>query len=1216
MEVGAATGVGKSLLNCLLGQAKSAIAEDAASKQAVQRDMVFLTDEMPEMQTFLRNIAEHKRDRMLPRSRVEQHVRDLAYDVEDCLDDYAVHLKNPSGWRFAQTLLERQRIAQEMKGLRARVEDMSQRNRRYRFAALHPNSQPAAFSAERPSSTVGPDGQLDLAAAIFGIDDARRAARYMNQRVDLLQLINSEEKDLKVTAVWGTMGDIGQTSIIRAAYDNPSVQIKFPCRAWVRVMHPFNPKDFIQSLVNQFHAAAQGVEGLFAKDITEQDLAKEFRRHVSDQRCLIVLNDLSTIEEWDQIKNCFRNVHHKKGSRIIVSTTQVEVASLCAGQERRVSELKQLSADHSLYAFYDDKSAQDITYSAESVSSSALPTSEIDEDQYDAAAINMMVVEESQFTGRTREKHDIARRILEDSHDHLRVIVVWGMGGIGKTTLVTDVWQDKAVIEKFTKRAFVTVLRPFKLQGLLSSIAIQLDADSSGKKRAMDFTVDKENDYASMSVDQLTKALERLSKDRECLIVVDDIFETTEWDKMVEAFPKIGRATWTIVITTRQEDIAEHCCKELRYMYTYKLNTIGATEAHNLFIKTVFKQTVDLNKQYPELVEPAKLILKKCDGVPLAIVTIGSFLAEQETKNVEEWRKLNEHITARLEMNPKIGLIRAVLMEIYDGLPYYLEPCFLYMSIFPEDCNITRRRLVRRWAIEGYSTEARGKSSMEIADGYFEELIARSMILPTHESIVSRQKADSCKLQDLIRDMGISVSMEENFALRLEEGCNSSTHCTARHLAISSNWEGDKGEFESIVELSRIRSLTVFGKWKPFYISDKMRFLRVLDLEDTEGLGNHCLENVGKLLHLRYLSLRGCRGIFCLPDSVGKLSQLEVLDIKGTKIQVLPKTIVRLRKLRHLHAGGGFNLRGELSFSEKCMALLEVQCNACLGQFREIHGRSRRDWCTIACCAALSPIMMGMGFPDDDSVTVPRGMRNVKSLHTLRYVNLAWGNAIVEDIKCLTGLRKLGLVGLSKENSWNLCVAISKLSLLESLSLCSELDLSDCLNAIKPPPENLRSLKLRCKMTKLPEWIGRLQNLVKLTLDGTGLSTDDATMQHIGMLQNLSILRLMEYHDITIRQVHFKSGFFMSVDVLDLYYGWASEIELVHFDVATMPRLEVLRLGLGKDVTFSGLHCRHRIKEVQLRFSSTFPEYSKEKFCQEMRDRLEENWHGPVLKVE
>jgi hypothetical protein len=82
---------------------------------------------------------------------------------------------------------------------------------------------------------------------------------------------------------------------------------------------------------------------------------------------------------------------------------------------------------------------------------------------------------------------------------------------------------------------------------------------------------------------------------------------------------------------------------------------------------------------------------------------------------------------------------------------------------------------------------------MEIVDGYFEKLIERSMILPTHDSICSRQKADSCKLHDLIRDISISMSMKENHVFRLEEGCSSNTHGTVRHLAISSNWEGDEG---------------------------------------------------------------------------------------------------------------------------------------------------------------------------------------------------------------------------------------------------------------------------------------------------------------------------------------------------------------------------------------------------------------------------------------
>jgi Leucine-rich repeat (LRR) protein len=150
--------------------------------------------------------------------------------------------------------------------------------------------------------------------------------------------------------------------------------------------------------------------------------------------------------------------------------------------------------------------------------------------------------------------------------------------------------------------------------------------------------------------------------------------------------------------------------------------------------------------------------------------------------------------------------------------------------------------------------------------------------------------------------------------------------------------------------------------------------------------------------------------------------------------------------------------------------------------------------------------MMGKYFPDDNGVTVPRGMRKLKSLHTLRYVHLARGNAVVEEIKGLTGLRKLGVVGINEKNSQNLCLAIFKLSLLESLSLCSNLDLSDCLNGIKSPPENLQSLKLRdCWMARLPEWIKGLQNLVKLTLDGTGLSRDGAAMlmRDIGELRNL-----------------------------------------------------------------------------------------------------------------
>ena len=129
------------------------------------------------------------------------------------------------------------------------------------------------------------------------------------------------------------------------------------------------------------------------------------------------------------------------------------------------------------------------------------------------------------------------------------------------------------------------------------------------------------------------------------------------------------------------------------------------------------------------MVEQARLILQKCDGLPLAISTIGGFLGTKP-KTVVEWRKMHGRINAELEINPELRTIKKVLMRSYDGLPYHLKSCFLYMSIFPEDCIIKRKCLVRRWIAEGYCKEMQGMTAEEVGDTYFDELVDRSMILP------------------------------------------------------------------------------------------------------------------------------------------------------------------------------------------------------------------------------------------------------------------------------------------------------------------------------------------------------------------------------------------------------------------------------------------------------------------------------------------------------
>mgnify|MGYP002413831019 CR=1 FL=1 len=82
----------------------------------------------------------------------------------------------------------------------------------------------------------------------------------------------------------------------------------------------------------------------------QSDLISVFNAQLCSNSYLVVINDLSTIEEWHCIKKYFPD--NKKQSRIIVSTQQVEIASLCTEKPYQVSRFKQLSCDQTIYLFH------------------------------------------------------------------------------------------------------------------------------------------------------------------------------------------------------------------------------------------------------------------------------------------------------------------------------------------------------------------------------------------------------------------------------------------------------------------------------------------------------------------------------------------------------------------------------------------------------------------------------------------------------------------------------------------------------------------------------------------------------------------------------------------------------------------------------------------------------------------------------------------------
>ncbi|XP_044352341.1 disease resistance protein Pik-2 isoform X2 [Triticum aestivum] len=823
---------------------------------------------------------------------------------------------------------------------------------------------------------------------------------------------------------------------------------------------------------------------------------------------------------------------------------------------------------------------------------------------------------------RHKAKKDLVE-LINCKDDALRVIALWGTSSsdLGEISILKSAYEDLMMHKNFDCCAWITLIGTFNQADLIQNIVCQIYVNSlqdSRKEGKTTIGAQVLKMTTTAKEDGLDHEFKRYLNDKSYLIVLNNIHSIEEWDCFKTCFPNNNKGS-RIIISTEQVAVASLCIGAEDEALVHKY--LFADQPLYAFYRKVFKKTVNLDEQYPELVEQAKMILKKCRGLPLALVTIGGFLASQP-KTAFEWRKLNEHISAELEMNPELEIIKAVLMKSYDGLPYYLKACFLYLAIFPEDQQIARRRLACRWLAEGYSSEVRDKSVEDVLDGYFMELISRSMILPSQRSIYSRKGIDSCHVHDLIREIAISKAMEENLVFTLEEGCSINNQGTVRHLAVSSNWKGDQCDFENIVDLSHVRSLTVFGNWRPFYISDKMRLLRVLDLEGEWDLVDHHLEHIGKLVHLRYLSLRGHASVFHLPNPLGNLRQLQTLDISGTSIMKLPRTITKLVKMRRILASPWEDLYEDaieqsLMTLPLCSVFCCVACCAPRILAEELDlddgGQlNRRDVCTAFCCSILPYYAAGGRNPG--GVEMPRGIWKLKALHTLHTVDVSAGKAVLKDIRKLTRLRKLGVTGINKRNGQELCSAIDRLSSLESLSLHShgETGLSGCLDGLFSPPENLQSLKLIGNLVKLPEWIQGLKNLVKLKLWRSRISEHDAVIQVLGNLPNLATLRLLHASFVGEEVCFsFRGEAFPSLKVLQLYL--IKNLKSVGFEEGTAPKLELLRY-CGAEHPSVGLFCGLRHLPCLKEFMLYSLHWRKTEFVEDLQGQLAENKNKPVLK--
>ncbi|XP_052136062.1 disease resistance protein RGA5-like isoform X1 [Oryza glaberrima] len=488
--------------------------------------------------------------------------------------------------------------------------------------------------------------------------------------------------------------------------------------------------------------------------------------------------------------------------------------------------------------------------------------------------------------------------LVDDGDQSFKVISIVGVGGLGKTTLANEVYKKTG--GRFDCQAFVSVSQKPDVKKILRSIICQTMEPyhaSTNPDKAVISQI-KKQDYSSTEagdVEWLINILRVFLKDKRYLIVIDDIWSTQEW--MTIKFALFENTCGSrILVTTRISTVAKSCCSPDRGT-VYELRPLSEADSMCLFFRRIFgsEDLCPVN-----LKDVSTEIIKKCGGLPLAIITMASLLADKSDRR-DEWVCIRNSIGSGLEKKYDLEVMRSILSLSYSDLPLHLKTCLLYLSIYPEDYKINMHQLVRRWIAEGFIKDKSGRNLMVEGKCYFNELINRSMIQPVDIGIDGQPKA--CRVHDMILDLIVSKAVDENFSTSIgDETHRLASQAKIRRLSVDYSGQEVSVSWPSLM-LAHVRSLSIFGYSEQMPPISEFKALRVLDLESSVKLQNSDLNNVVDLFQLRYLRIAASR-ITHLPEQIGELQFLETLDLRRTWIRKLPASIVKLRRLSCFSANG------------------------------------------------------------------------------------------------------------------------------------------------------------------------------------------------------------------------------------------------------------------------------------------------------------------------
>ncbi|XP_037443688.1 disease resistance protein Pik-2-like [Triticum dicoccoides] len=379
-----AVGASEATIKSLLTKLGSLLAEQYALARGVRSDIQFINDELASMQAFLSNLGNSTDDHDDQTKDWMKQVRDVSYDIEDCVDDFTNGLRpdpQRDDWRSKArgflyeiwTLSRRRSIAAQIADLKQRAQHVGERRGRYGVRDPNPGSGKSGLDGYTTAEHQEITRRLIGIQRPVGVDIA-----------ELEKWIKSPEKKRSVISIYG-FGGVGKTTAAMALYR--SCGVHFTCRAMVTVSHHTDPDVVLREILRQVKmqvkdqqvqnstvntsekknpaAAApprmlsrlsqfrlycrnQDKDGK-ASGKERQLIIDDLLKHLRKNRYLLLIDDVWSSSMWQTILNCLPE--NDENSRIIVTTRFEAVAKTSHLDHDHFHQMDPLSVKYAEHLF-------------------------------------------------------------------------------------------------------------------------------------------------------------------------------------------------------------------------------------------------------------------------------------------------------------------------------------------------------------------------------------------------------------------------------------------------------------------------------------------------------------------------------------------------------------------------------------------------------------------------------------------------------------------------------------------------------------------------------------------------------------------------------------------------------------------------------------------------------------------------------------------------